>query len=520
MNENIIIDTLLEQQPNERLAFLPNVDIDAIGRQICAFLNNLGGDILIGISDKKQIRGLIVEDIHMISKELRDSIVPLAPFSIKPLDYKDKYLLLINVWPGASKPYSYNGIIYIQEGALAVQANGERLALLNSERRTSEFHWERQTVLGAEIEDLDFRQLKTTISAYRKERPELELDTEEFLSQLGLLRGGSLTNAAIVLFAENPIRFLPQCKLRITVYEGFKSGNTLLFDKLFEGNLFKNLDSAWEFFTTYLIGPSKIEGLHRMNRNFPELALREGLMNALVHRDYSRISGNLVIELFNDRMEITNSGELPGKLEVSDLRKEHPSLLRNPDIAKICFIRGYIEMLGTGTLRLINDCEINGFPEPVWISENGFTKLIFKGISHQLHLGLITESGKKVIDGAIDGTVDGTVDGTTDGTVDGTIDGTVDGNITLQQNIKKIVEEIAIGATEQRKSKLSTLLKAIAENQGKRLPEYEKTTGLAPSSIERYIRTLRENGLIEFFGDALHVGGYQLTEQAKKKLGL
>jgi ATP-dependent DNA helicase RecG len=326
-----------------------------------------------------------IEHSKNIESAIRNSISPLAPFSMNVFTYHNRPIVLINVWPGGNKPYSYKGIIFTKENRNTIVATNDQLGSLNTERKNSEFHWERQTVLGAELEDLDINEITETLQRYIIDKPEQRgIDVENFLFRLGLIKGGSLTNSAIVLFGNNPTRFLPQCRMRITIYERNKDTNTFLFDRLLEGNLFRNFNTAYEILETYIKKSTVIDGIYRNEKGLPRLALREGLMNALVHRDYSLISGNLSVEIFSDRVEITNSGELLSQIKVADLKKEYGSYLRNPDIAKVCFIRGLIEMLGTGTIRMITDCKNNGLSEPDWISENNITKLIFPGLTHQI----------------------------------------------------------------------------------------------------------------------------------------
>ena len=97
----------------------------------------------------------------------------------------------------------------------------------------------------------------------------------------------------------------------------------------------------------------------------------------MVHRDYNSVNGFLQISIFSDRTEIANYGGLPKGITIKDLKKEHNSILRNPDMAQVCFIRKYIEMLGGGTLRMINDCRRNHFKQPVWYDIGNVTTVVF-----------------------------------------------------------------------------------------------------------------------------------------------
>ncbi|HOR82838.1 MAG TPA: hypothetical protein PLF32_09315, partial [Bacteroidales bacterium] len=109
-------------------------------------------------------------------------------------------------------------------------------------------------------------------------------------------------------------------------------------------------------------------------------------------------------------------------------------------------------------------------------------------------------------------TVEGTIEGTIEGTVEGTVEGTTGGAI------EEAIEGAIEGVTKGVKDKLAILLSAIVANEGSRVPEYKEVTGLPDSTIERYIKYLKDGGLIEFRGESLNTGGYYLTKKMKSKL--
>ena len=96
------------------------------------------------------------------------------------------------------------------------------------------------------------------------------------------------------------------------------------------------------------------------------MALREGILNAIVHRDYAAFDGGLSVGLYDDRIEIWNAGKLPDGMTVADLKQPHPSLPPNPDIANAFYLRGYIERWGMGTRQIVARCIEAGLPEPEW----------------------------------------------------------------------------------------------------------------------------------------------------------
>jgi ATP-dependent DNA helicase RecG len=104
---------------------------------------------------------------------------------------------------------------------------------------------------------------------------------------------------------------------------------------------------------------------------FPTLALREALVNAICHRDYSIVGGAISIGIFDDRLEITSTGTLPFGLTVEDLKREHTSKPRNPLLAEVFFRRGLIERWGRGTQKIVSLCVEAGHPEPEFEERSG-----------------------------------------------------------------------------------------------------------------------------------------------------
>jgi ATP-dependent DNA helicase RecG len=115
----------------------------------------------------------------------------------------------------------------------------------------------------------------------------------------------------------------------------------------------------------------------RIDFQYPEKALQEGIINALIHRDYSRFNSHLTISSFQDSFVIANSGKLPSEIKISDLKKNHRSFPTNPDIAHIIFLMGYIDKLGRGTMKIIEECKAAGLKEPKWTNRDEEVILTF-----------------------------------------------------------------------------------------------------------------------------------------------
>lgn len=384
MKSEKIITSLIKQGESNQLELKSKASENAVAKIVCGFLNAEGGRLLIGVDENGIIIG--VENAGNLAKQLGsfllNAIVPEAMIVVTTVEINNKVVLLVEVVEGAKKPYIFDGVIYYRAGTQTRPANSAELLNLIHNRSQAEAHWERQSALGVESEDLEYTEIKNTLN-YIKEtgRVKIQVDNEDaFLKHYGLLQNGNLTNAALVLFAKEPTRFLPQCRVRITVFSTDKTGERYEFDRILEGNLFQNVEEIQKIFETILGNYSTFssESWVRKDRpKYPLLALREGVLNALIHRDYSNVSGGVSISIYPDRLEISNYGELPDELKVNDLKRNHPSLPRNPDIAHIFFLRGLIEQIGRGTLYILDYCQKAGLRTPQWVSKSGMTTLTF-----------------------------------------------------------------------------------------------------------------------------------------------
>jgi len=491
MNTEQLIKDLLKQDKSGQLEFKEVVRKEAIGKTICGFLNNKGGQLLIGIADNKDIKGIKNADKLQFEIEqfLIKELAPEAPVMVSVENYEAKQLLLIKVWEGSKQPYIFNGSIYYRRNDRTIQASSKEISELIHKRKETEIHWERQAALGVELDDLDLEEIKKTMDAALSDNKMKDIKKEplEFLSYYGLFQNGNFTNAAVVLFAKNPSRFIPQSRVRLAFLDHGKTGDVFKDDQLLEGNLFKNIEVIENFFEKHLSFSRKfVDSKWKRTDDyiFPMVALREGVMNALVHREYAIVSSALSIIIYPDKLEITNSGKSPYKQK--ELMKSHLSMPYNPDIAHIVFLRGYIEKIGRGTLKIIDACKQAGIKSPVWEIGEQTVKLTF---FNNVKFG-----------GVIEGASKGTTEGTNEGAIKGAIEGAIE------------------GVTKGVKEKLTILLGAITAKEGNRVPDFKEITGLPESSIERYIKQLRDGGLIEFRGEAAHTGGYYLTKKMRAKL--
>ena len=186
-----------------------------------------------------------------------------------------------------------------------------------------------------------------------------------------------MKRAALVLFGKDPGRFFPNQVVKIGRFG--KSSDDLRFQETVEGNLLYLLrEVSSQLNHKFFIKPIDFAGLQRIERGeYPVAAVREMLLNALVHRDY--MGPAVQLRMYDDKLSIWNEGTLPEGLSLEALKRPHPSRPRNLLLADVCFKGGYIDAWGSGTLKIINSCRAAELPAPNIIEiDGGFLVEIFK----------------------------------------------------------------------------------------------------------------------------------------------
>ena len=355
-----------------------------IARTVCAFLNRNGGRVFLGVGEEGRIVGVADSDmiLRRINNQLPKLISPLALWTVEKMRVGVRDVVIIEVPEGLDKPYVTGGAIYLRRGGRIVPATRDELSSLIRQQLDESQRWERQIAMGAVQEDLDDKLIQEIANmAVNTERwhgsPN---DIGGFLHALGLSVYGGMTNAAVLLFGKQPSRLLPHARVRLLVMPEGKTGSRYSVDKTFDGCILRIAEQIPDALAAYAGGVLSRFSEENWQREdhplYPMTALREGVMNALVHRDY-RLSGSVTISVLADSLQITNPGSLPGGLTPADLKRDHPSVLRNPDIAHIFFLRGFIEKVGRGTQRIVEDCRKVGLHDPRWQSSGLETRLTF-----------------------------------------------------------------------------------------------------------------------------------------------
>lgn len=342
----------------------------------CAFLNGKGGIVLIGVTDAGKILGQNVTD-HT-RQEVANHISKLEPPAQAKLDIEyvaiddNKYVIAINIAAGNHKPYTYDGRAFMRNQTITTRMPQHRLEQLIVERGQLNHSWETFVSNDYTIDSLDHEEIYRTVMdgiAQKRIPPSAaKLSIKKILQQLELLtKEGQLKNAAVILFAKEIKSPYTQCWLKMARFKGKDNGGDFIDNQQEHCNVFRMLEAADNFFRKHLPMASifKQDQFKRIDKfSLPVLAVREALINAMCHKNYAMRAGYISIAIFDHACEIWNNGTLPSGLEFSDLKHEHPSILRNELIAKIFYLRGYIESWGTGIKKMVDSCKEHGIPKP------------------------------------------------------------------------------------------------------------------------------------------------------------
>ena len=202
---------------------------------------------------------------------------------------------------------------------------------------------------------------------------------DHLLTNIGVLNKKQsvpvLNGAGVLYFAQQPTRYIPQSAVTCVAYKD-NTKVDIIDKKTFEFNLIDNIDESLAFLKRHLNLAFEIKSKRRVEKlEIPEVALREAVVNAVAHRDYSEKGATVMIEIFNDRLEISNPGGLPKGLDKKDFGKR--TLARNPLLASLLNRVGYIEKLGTGIQRMRSALKSEDLPAPTFQFDYFFT-VIFK----------------------------------------------------------------------------------------------------------------------------------------------
>jgi ATP-dependent DNA helicase RecG len=370
------LERLIDKGEGEEIEFKESISLwKEIIETVSAFSNTKGGTILIGGSNRSKILGVNLGErtLDDIANRIRQNTDPSVFPAIWVDTLQDNDILAIEVKESPTKPVLAFGRAFKRVGKANHRLTAEEIRRLALESR--KVYWDEEVCEGAGIGDIDEELVIEFLERAKYERnlgikPDIEI--EEALRRLKLLRGKELINAGVLVFGKAPQDIFLQAETRCARFKG--TDTTSFIDmKIFRGSVWRQVDDVESFVLKHInlsawVAPDKIERQERWE--YPPEAIREVITNAIVHRDYLS-SATVQVRIFDDRIEVWNPGLLPGGLTIDDLKREHESIPRNRTLARLFFLIKYIEEWGTGTNRIINQCKAFELPEPIFEERAG-----------------------------------------------------------------------------------------------------------------------------------------------------
>ncbi len=388
--------SLVKQGESENLEFKKTTgEIQDAAKTICAFLNSQhGGIVLIGVTDDKKIIGQTVEDStkKKIVNEL-NRIEPKANIAISyvPVD-GNLQVIVLTVKPDDQAPYLYDGRAYTRNQSTNAKMSRDEYDHLYYKKRPT--RWEGLSNTQCTINDLDKNRIKEVVrianAAGRLHDVSPHTSIRGILDKLNLMVDDGLTNAAVILFCSNERKQFMQSEVRMARFKGITKSE-FIDNKVFRGNAFELFEKAMNFLGEHIPVAGKIVTGNPYRVDTPAIpfeVLREALVNAFCHRDYSLPGGDVAIAVYDNRVEISNSGSLPPGMTIALLKKTHRSVPRNERIAHVFYLCRMIEKWGRGTEDIINICKAAGNPSPKFeeMSDSFWVTLPFKEFIHAVDI--------------------------------------------------------------------------------------------------------------------------------------
>ncbi|MGY0288804.1 MAG: RNA-binding domain-containing protein [Candidatus Methanodesulfokora washburnensis] len=368
------IKKIIAEGESEGLEFKRSLsELKEILETVCAFANSHGGTVLVGIDDDGSILGVKISNktVQKLEREIHDRIEPFVYPKIRIIPVDERIVLSIEVPEGHNKPYLYLGRAFVRIGSVNRRLDREGIEKLLYSKRPSF-----DSLSFEERADIDEGLLKELVGRARERRGmEIEYtNLADVLAKLNLADDKGLKNGAVLLFSPDASFIFPQAVVKLRVVRDGK----VVDEDLITGPIIRQVDRALDFIKRNISKGYIIRGSERVEMwEYPIKAVREAIVNAIVHRDYSSTS-TVQITIKEDSLEVINPGGLPPQLKPEDLKREHPSIPRNPRIARVFYLWGFLEEWGSGTTMMIDACREAGLPDPEFSEEWGFMRVLFR----------------------------------------------------------------------------------------------------------------------------------------------
>lgn len=356
MQTSLDIKALITNGESQTVEFKSSFERETI-ETLVAFANTQGGHVLVGVSDNGDVIGVSLgkETLNQWLGQVKSGTAPTLIPEIEEYEVAGKSIVVITVDEYPIKPVNTRGRYYKRVASANHQLGlGEINELY---MKSLQLSWDAHPAPGESLDALSIQKIDSFIVKVN-ESGRFSLDPSPLmaLEKLKFVSKGDPTWAALLLFAEEPLRH--------HIHIGrFKTPSVIIDDRQITDSLFEAVGQAMKFIVSHVSVAFEFDGsLQRKERfAYPLAALREAMLNAVVHRDYTNPS-DIQVKIFDNKITIFSPGRLYGGLTIEDLQTDHyQSHLRNKLIAEAFYLTGNIEKYGSGFIRIRKELET--YPE-------------------------------------------------------------------------------------------------------------------------------------------------------------
>jgi len=353
-----------------------------------AFANTRGGTIFIGMTDRGNVVGTLIgtESLRGWANTISQSTEPHLIPEMEELTCEGNPVVAIRIKENPLKPVSVRGRCYRRVGTSNRAMQPHEIAEMHLQSIGSS--WDLTTTLKTTLADLDPAKVadyvkKANETGRRSIAPDESPQT--VLEKIGLVQDSKPTWAALLLFGKDPQRFLSQAIMHCGLFNTDEI--SVLDDRMVMGTIIEQVNDAMEFIRKNIRVAFVMTGEPERKQvwDYPVEALREAVINAVCHRDYT-ISSSVEIRILRESLKVWSPGRLAPGITLPELFTSHASVLRNKGIAQVLYDIGWIERWGSGIQKMRSASAEAGLPEPVFQEDQGFSVIFRKDVFNRDYL--------------------------------------------------------------------------------------------------------------------------------------
>jgi len=402
MTTSAEIQKLIQSGENETLEFKSSFN-DEVIESIVAFANSSGGSVLVGVSNAGKITGTTTgnETLQNWANEIKNKTIPAQVVDITDYEVEGKSVCQIRVNEYPVKPVSFKGRYFKRVKNSNHQLNVREISEIHLQ--SLQLSWDAYPYPKATLDDLDYHKIRQFVAKVNNSgRFILPEKVEDALSKLRMVVDNVPVNAAMLLFAKEPLNH--------NVHVGrFKTPSMIIDDKIYKGGLFEVVEETMRYIIGQIKVAFEITGKTTQRTEifeYPIPALRELVLNAIIHRDYTS-PVDIQIKIFDQSITFFNPGRLYGNLTIEELKTDsYQSRTRNKLIAEAFYLTKDIEKYGSGYIRIRR--EIKEYPTMKFEYRELGDGFLVEIKYEKQKLSSRTEAD--VVDGVVDSVVDSVVD--------------------------------------------------------------------------------------------------------------